>query len=157
MSANLSTELLVGGGTSENLANKVFNMLRKFNLQSKNLIAVTDSAATMIKCCKIMKVTRLTCLAHGLHNLLYSDIINKRNKGPKQNKTLSPPTELLSRMREAHRSLMYRYAEMQDKFDAARDKKIMDLINTHENIGLLTRFNSYNSKDDNNSLNDNLR
>jgi hypothetical protein len=47
----------------------------EFGIQSKKIIYVTDNGSNIVKACRLAKVERLGCIAHGLHNLISVDDI----------------------------------------------------------------------------------
>ncbi|EFN86079.1 Transposable element Hobo transposase, partial [Harpegnathos saltator] len=73
----LQTSFLPHPHTANNIVEELKKALTRFNLNEKIIILVTDRGANMIKAATYMKVERISCIAHGLHNLVMVDTLSK--------------------------------------------------------------------------------
>lgn len=112
--------------------------MEEYNLgQDKNIVGVTDNGSNMIKSFQYLTFKRLPCIAHGLHNLITVDLFeNGGNSVP----DLHVLSQLIKKMREGHRALIYKYSDLKDEFEKSRDEKIMELLETHSDIGMYYRL-----------------
>jgi hypothetical protein len=72
-SMTLKTALFEGAHTGENIKQEMEQTATEFGIQSKKIIYVTDNGSNIVKACRLAKVERLGCIAHGLHNLITVD------------------------------------------------------------------------------------
>ena len=72
-SMTLKTVLFEGAHTGENIKQEMDQTATEFGIQSKKIIYVTDNGSNIVKACRLAKVERLGCIAHGLHNLIKVD------------------------------------------------------------------------------------
>ena len=76
-SMTLKTALFEGAHTGENIKQEMEQTATEFGIQPKKIIYVTDNGSNIVKACRLAKVERLGCIAHGLHNLITVDGIAK--------------------------------------------------------------------------------
>ncbi|XP_029162306.1 uncharacterized protein LOC114933895 isoform X1 [Nylanderia fulva] len=76
-SCTLQTSFLPHPHTADNIVEELKRVLTQFNLNNKIITLVTDGGANMVKSAKDMKVDRVPCVAHGLHNLVTVDTLFK--------------------------------------------------------------------------------
>jgi hypothetical protein len=76
-SLTLKTALFEGAHTGENIKQEMEETAEEFGIQSKKIIYVTDNGSNIVKACRLAKVERMGCIAHGLHNLITVDGIAK--------------------------------------------------------------------------------
>jgi hypothetical protein len=69
----LKTALSEGAHTGEKIKQEMEQTATEFGIQSKKIIYVTDNVLNIVKACRLAKVERLGCIAHGLHNLITVD------------------------------------------------------------------------------------
>ena len=69
----LRTAVFTEAKTSENIAAELTNILNCFGLEHKKVIYVTDQGSNVVKACRLNAAERLSCVAHGLHNLTTVD------------------------------------------------------------------------------------
>lgn len=88
--------------TKENLRDDIIIILKKFGLETKFLIFVTDNGANILAAIKLVigvlgKGLQLSCILHCIHNLIYSDVLK----------------ESLDKLHKIHRKLVYRREDIQ--------------------------------------------
>ena len=76
-SMTLKTVLFEGAHTGENIKEEMEKTAKEFGIQSRKIIYVTDNGSNIVRACRLAKVERLGCIAHGLHNLITVDGISK--------------------------------------------------------------------------------
>jgi len=91
-SCTLQTNFLPHPHTADNIIEELKKVLTQFNLNNKIITLVTDGGANMIKAARDMKIDRVPCVAHGLHNLVMVDTISKL---PEINSFIAKAIELL--------------------------------------------------------------
>ncbi|XP_055634138.1 E3 SUMO-protein ligase ZBED1-like [Toxorhynchites rutilus septentrionalis] len=62
--------------TGENIAKWVSDVLRKFGIESKTIVIVTDNASNMKSAAKILNMRQLGCFAHSLSLVVQNSIKN---------------------------------------------------------------------------------
>lgn len=74
-SCTLQTNFFPHPHTADNIVEELKKVLTEFNLNSKIITLITDGGSNMIKAARDMKVSRVPCVAHGLHNLVMVDTL----------------------------------------------------------------------------------
>jgi hypothetical protein len=77
-SMTLKTALFEEDHTGEKIKQEMEPTATEFGIQSKKIIYVTDNGSYIVKACRLAKVERLGCIAHGLHNLITVDGIAQK-------------------------------------------------------------------------------
>lgn len=132
--ATLRTSLFPHPHSGEAIEKDFRDMCKEFNLCNKAWIATTDNGANRIRACQLLKVLRLPCVAHGLHLLIGTDLF-KPNKNCDNDEHLNKLQELLSKMRECHRTLIFKFDDLQTEFDKTKNEKIWNTLENHSNLG----------------------
>lgn len=124
----------------------------EFKLEHKQIDATTDNGSNIVKACRIMdNVSRLGCIAHGLHNLIMADLL--------KHKDMKRVTNLIVKLKTIYRMLLFKHDKLQKIHQLQNSNLIQDLetldkiITTEE---LITNFdNSDDGKDGGNILSGN--
>lgn len=99
-------------------------MVSTFGLQHKQFIAVSDKGADMLRLCRLLKVDRIDCLAHGLHNLITADVIPR-----------CPVIQnLLKKLREILSVLRYRSNDLKIDLQLDKDREKAEWLERFANI-----------------------
>lgn len=77
LSMVLRTEVFTESHTGENIKKALKKILRQFGLETKTVVYITDQGANVVKACKIIGSERFGCAAHGLHNLIAVEGVQK--------------------------------------------------------------------------------
>lgn len=113
--------------TGESVAIAFENLKQDYKLEDKKFLAVTDNGKNLKKACRILKLDRDPCLAHNLHLLVATDLINKHPE-------MDCIRELISRMKAINKSLIYRYEELKQINDDEYNKRLFHVLSTLKNI-----------------------
>lgn len=105
---------------------KILNdCLQDYQLQEKELIAVSDKGSDMLRLCRLKSIDRLDCCAHGLHNLLNTDVIPK----------VRSVKELLSKLRKILSAMRYRLSDIKTDFAIEADSQKAKLLLKFSEMG----------------------
>lgn len=100
-------------------------VINQFGLVDKKFIAVSDKGADMLCVCKILKINRQDCVAHGLHNLVNADILPKT----------TVVNIFLKKLREVLSVLRYRSEDLILDLQLQQDKLKAELLEKFSKIG----------------------
>lgn len=103
---------------------KVTNDLGLYN---KKFIAVSDKGSDMISVCKLLKMPRQDCIAHGLHNLINADVLPKT----------VIVKNFLRKLREVLSCLRYRSEDLMVELQLEQDTAKAEWISNFSKIGKL--------------------
>lgn len=98
--------------TGENLANKIKDLLKDFNIDNKFVVFITDKGANVLQAVKILlsekdiKGITLECLNHGLNNLINEDMFKGNHD------FIRSVSKVLEKLRNIRKSLTYRLKEI---------------------------------------------
>ena len=73
----LRTVVFPEAHTAENIKQAISKTIEMFDLNDKIVIFITDQGSNVVKACKLAKMERYGCVAHGLHNLITVDGMGK--------------------------------------------------------------------------------
>lgn len=73
----LRTVVFPEAHNAENIKKAINETFEMFDLKEKIVIFTTDQGSNIVKACKLAKIERFGCVAHGLHNLITVDGIGK--------------------------------------------------------------------------------
>lgn len=107
--------------TGKNLCVDLKRVLKEFNILDRQIFIVNDSAANNIKAYGESKddpelniIGRIPCIAHNIHNLLYTDIFASKDK--EFNSKIKELKRLMSKLSAIHQGCHYKKDEMNDMF-----------------------------------------
>lgn len=118
--------------TAQNLNSDLKRVLKEFNIIDRQIFAVNDSAKNNTAAYRIGKddpevriVARIGCIAHNIHNLVYTDIFNSKHY---KNDGLA---HLMKKLNSIHQALYYKKAEMSLIFKAECTEESWNQIMAH--------------------------
>lgn len=142
-SCTLQTSFLPHPHTADNIVEELKKVLTQFNLSDKIIILVTDGGANMIKAAKDMKIDRVPCIAHGLHNLVMVDTLSK----------LPEVNNLIMKARKIIKILAFKTHNIEKTKEATQQQDINNILDNAENLEEIleadARFDSTLSKNNN--------
>ncbi|CAF3955873.1 unnamed protein product [Rotaria sp. Silwood1] len=92
--------------TGEAIKDLVLLVLHEFNINSNNIIVVSDQGPNMCKAWKLLNVIHTFCIGHGIHNWLMKDCFPHMNLVP----------DLLDKVQMIINKLRYRQHELENEF-----------------------------------------
>lgn len=110
---------------------KILNTcLHDYQLEDKELIAVSDKGSDMLRLCRLKSINRLDCCAHGLHNLLNADVIPK----------VRSIKEFLQKLRKILSAMRYRLSDIKTDFAIETDSQKAKLLLKFSEMGKCSIF-----------------
>ncbi|CAF4701984.1 unnamed protein product [Rotaria sp. Silwood1] len=103
---NLTTLPFDESHTGEAIKDLVLLVLHEFNINSNNIIVVSDQGPNMCKAWKLLNVIHTFCIGHGIHNWLMKDCFPHMNLVP----------DLLDKVQMIINKLRYRQHELENEF-----------------------------------------
>lgn len=105
---------------------KVLNKcIEEYQLENKQLIAVSDKGSDMLRLCRLKQMNRLDCCAHGLHNLLNADVIPKTRL----------IKQFLQKIRKILSAMRYRLSDIKTDFSLENDSQKAKLLLKFSELG----------------------
>lgn len=142
-SCTLQTSFLPHPHTTHNIIEELKKVLTHFSLNEKIIILVTDGEANMIKVAKDMKIDRVPCIAHGLHNLVMVDTLSK----------LPEANSIIAKSRTVIKTLASKTQDIQKLKEVIQQENINNIFINAENLEEIleadARFGSKISESDN--------
>lgn len=139
-SCTLQTSFFPHPHTADNIVEELKKVLINFNLNDKIVILVTDGGRNMVKAANDMKLNRIPCVAHGLHNLIMTDTLSN----------LPEVTNIIVKARAIIKMLAFKTQELQTIKEAIQQQAINDILDHAENLEELleadTRFSISTTK-----------
>lgn len=123
-SCTLQTSFLPHPHTADNIIAELKKVLIQFNLNNKIITLVTDGGTNMIKAAKDMKVERLSCVAHGLHNLVMVDTLSK----------IPDVNNLIIKARTIVKILAFKTQEFEKVKEILQQEDINNILDSAENL-----------------------
>lgn len=121
--------------TADRIKDDYDDTLAEFNVVNKNLTVVTDGARAMKKTAELLNVYRFYCLGHIVHLLIRADLL--------KHDAMQPLRDLILKMRQIHKKLMYKHEELRDMSDEFMQQKILLLIEEHREMGTYSMGDFY--------------
>lgn len=103
----------------------VLSALEAFGLKHKKLIGISDRGSDMIKLSKILKMQRIDCTAHGLHNLITRDVLPR----------VKPVEAVLVKLREITSVLRYRSNDLRTDFNLEASHAALKILKQISDLG----------------------
>ncbi|XP_065359861.1 uncharacterized protein LOC135953781, partial [Calliphora vicina] len=94
----LKTEIFPRPHTALAVSEKMYDALVKFNLQQKDICAVTDGGSNIVAALKLKNINRFGCTAHILHRFLSHDLLHHER--------FSHINKIISKLKQIYRSLI---------------------------------------------------
>lgn len=108
---------------------EMFNkLLQEFELQDKKIICVTDGGSSMKSACNLIKVKRLTCVAHQINRLIQFDLLEKNGH------QIQPICDLIEKLRKIQRTLIYRFDQLSKIYKRDQNEKVFQMLENLETI-----------------------
>ncbi|KAM0733625.1 Transposable element Hobo transposase [Formica fusca] len=123
-SCTLQTSFLSHPHTADNIVEELKKVLTPFNLNDKIITLVTDGGTNMIKAAKVMKIDRVPCIAHGLHNLVMVDTISK----------LPDVNSLIAKARGIIKILAFKTHDIEKAKEITQQQDINNILDSAENL-----------------------
>jgi hypothetical protein len=117
---NLTTMTLPRPHTGANIADIVRATLSKFNLLSKQIIAVTDGGSNVKLACKLLDFERHGCILHSLHLLIAVDLM--------KHSSMKPLVLLVNKLKIIYRALTYKYERLLEVHDQSQTQRNLQKI-----------------------------
>ena len=73
----LRTVVFTESHTGEHLKQALQKVLLEFGLETKTVVYITDQGSNIVKACRLIGSERFGCAAHGLHNLIAVEGVQK--------------------------------------------------------------------------------
>lgn len=90
--------------TAQHICDDFNRVVQEYQLHHKKIVCVTDSAPNMVLACRLIGNYRVPCIAHKINTLIQKDML--------QNPSMTPIRDLLSKIRDGQKKLMYRFDEL---------------------------------------------
>lgn len=120
-----------------NLSIDLKRVLKEFNILDRYIFIINDSASCNVKAFEesmndpeLNIVGRIACIAHHIHNLVFTDIFKTKDK--EFNKKIVDLKNLMSKLGAIHQSCHYKKAEMDEIFKTFCTEDKWKLILEHE-------------------------
>ena len=123
-SCTLQTSFLPHPHTADNIVEELKKVLTQFNLNNKIITLVTDGGANMIKAARDMKVDRVPCVAHGLHNLVIVDTLSK----------LPEINSFIVKARAIIKILTFKAQDIEKAKEISQQQEINNILDNAENL-----------------------
>lgn len=94
--------------------------MSEFGLENKNITAVTDNGTNMTAACRLLNLERFPCMAHGIKNLLMTDML--------ENESMKDLRALVQKLRTTQHALVYRHAMLKKVSDDIHHEKIAKFL-----------------------------
>lgn len=120
----MQTNFLPHPHTADNIVDEIKKVLAQFNLNNKIITLVTDGGANMIKAARDMKTERLSCVAHGLHNLVMIDTFSK----------IPEVNSFIAEARTIIKVLAFKSQEIEEIKEITQQEEINNILDTVENL-----------------------
>ncbi|CAF1622642.1 unnamed protein product [Rotaria magnacalcarata] len=115
---SLKTQPFGGRHTGEAIKDRFLIVLNEFNLSSNNITVISDKDSNMRKAWKLLKIIHMSCIGHGIHNLLMVDCFPRLTDVP----------DLLDKVQKIINKLHYRQHELEQEFIRIHDQIKNDLF-----------------------------
>lgn len=109
------------------IASEFTQVMKNFKLENKKFIGVTDSGGNIKLACNILNIEREPCLCHNFHLLVATDLIQKH-------RALQPIRDLIRRMKEINKALVYRYEDLKSISDKEYNKRLYHIVSSVKDI-----------------------
>lgn len=120
--------------SAQNICDDFKRVVKEYQLEEKNIICITDSAANMMAACRLIGNHRLPCIAHKSNTLIQKDMMT--------NPCLKEIPALLTKMRAGQKKLLHKFEELRTMREADNQKQLAlllheiseldDVVNTEE-------------------------
>lgn len=127
--------------TSERIKEDFEGTLAEFNVLNKRFSIVTDGASSMIKSAELLSVYRFGCVGHIIHLLFRKDLL--------KHDSMDDLRTLKTKIQKIHKKLMYRHETLGAFNDEINQKKILELLEEFQEMGIFTiafSFTGHNIK-----------
>lgn len=128
--------------TAENIITHYEDTLTDLRLTNKKVIFVTDGGSNLKEACRLMNVIRLDCIAHKIHLLITTDLV--------QHASMKIFFQVfLEKMHKVHYALLFKYRELKMYDNEERQRKFNEAVNEAADMGdyclfcLLISFNLF--------------
>lgn len=123
--------------SGENLCDDYKRVIKEFNISDRKFFIVNDSATNNTKAYKVSKadpdlniVGRIGCIAHHIHNLVYTDIFKSSDKEfQRKGEGLK---SLMNKLSAIHKGCYYKKTEMTDVFKTFCSEEKWNKILQHD-------------------------
>lgn len=102
-------------------------VMESYNLGNKTFLPVTDNGSDLKSACKILQLEREPCLCHNLHLFVATDLITGFVP-------LQPIRDLIHRMKDINRALIYRHEQLKKINDDEYNKRLYHLVSSVKDI-----------------------
>ena len=69
--------VFIDSHTGEHIKKALQTVLKEFGLEAKTVVFITDQGSNIVKACRLIGSERYGCIAHGLHNLIAVEGVQK--------------------------------------------------------------------------------
>lgn len=107
---NLATSWFSVTKTGEAISKELMLTIKEWGLEGKFTVFMRDRGSNVVRAVKLtlqeVKGLSLDCFAHGLHNLIYEDLLKEHSLG------CDKLVELLKKLRRIHRALSFKFGRI---------------------------------------------
>lgn len=114
--------------TAQRIREMYNKMLEEFKLLDKKLITVTDGGSNVKSACNLIKVKRLSCVAHQINRLIQFDLFEKNAQ------QIKPICDLIEKLRKIQRSLIYKFDQLSNIYKRDQNEKVFLMLENLETI-----------------------
>lgn len=117
----LKTSLMEASHSAQNICTDFEIVVKDYQMETKNIVCITDSAANMVAACRLIGNHRVPCIAHKCNTLIQKDLM--------ANNSVKEIPALLTKMRAGQKKLMYRFEQLRHMREIDNQNQLALLLN----------------------------
>lgn len=130
--AVLKVAALQRPNTGRKLRDNFHETLNEFGIADKKISVVTDGGSNVKKCAELLGVRRSSCISHGIHQLITTDLL--------KHDSMEEIRNLIVKLKTIQRKMLYKFDELKTLDIQQKNKNLIEVMERFAQMGTFSLF-----------------